>query len=257
MQSNQSGLRLDGKVSIITGAGSGIGKAIAILYASHGSKVVVSDVDEQRIKETVEEIKELGGSTIGVKCDICKQSDIDQLFEETETSFGSVDILVNNAGIMDNFVPCEDILDEVWEKVFAVNTTAPMRTMRKAIPIFLEKKKGVIVNLASIGGLHGSRAGTAYTASKHAVVGLTKNVGFQYGKQGIRCNAIAPGAVKTNIEIKTPHPLGLEKAHSGMVLLPRAAEALEIANVALFLASDDASYINGSVISVDGGWTAY
>ncbi|KAG2375204.1 hypothetical protein C9374_010208 [Naegleria lovaniensis] len=106
---------------------------------------------------------------------------------------------------MDNFISCGDITDEVWEKVMAVNTTGPIRTMRKAIPIMSQKKNGAIINIASLGGLHGGRAGIGYTASKHALIGMTKNVGFHYGDQGIRCNAIAPGSVQTNIEVKNPH----------------------------------------------------
>ncbi|KAA2282822.1 SDR family NAD(P)-dependent oxidoreductase, partial [Clostridioides difficile] len=112
---------------------------------------------------------------------------------------GTVDILINNAGIMDGMEPAADVTDEKWERLFAVNTTSVMRTTRKVLPIFLEKQKGVIVKIASAGGLHGGRAGAAYTASKHAVVGFTKNTGYMYAEQGIRCNAIAPGAVATNI----------------------------------------------------------
>jgi NAD(P)-dependent dehydrogenase (short-subunit alcohol dehydrogenase family) len=127
------------------------------------------------------------------------------------------------------------------------------------MPIFLAKKKGVIVNTASVGGLQGSRAGAAYTASKFAVVGLTKNIGFQYALSGIRCNAIAPGGVNTNIgkTINNPDKFGMERATSGSANNPRMGEPVEIANVALFLASDDSSFVNGTVITADSGWTAY
>lgn len=134
-----------------------------------------------------------------------------------------------------------------------------MRTTRKVLPIFTEKKKGVIVNIASAGGLFGSRAGAAYTASKHAVVGFTKNVGFQYANLGIRCNAIAPGGVNTNIaaSLTAPSPFGAERASVGMAVNPRVGEPQEIAKVALFLASDDSSFVNGTTIVADAGWTAY
>jgi NAD(P)-dependent dehydrogenase (short-subunit alcohol dehydrogenase family) len=127
------------------------------------------------------------------------------------------------------------------------------------MPIFLDKGKGVIINIASVGGLFGSRAGAAYTASKHAVVGLTKNVGFHYATKGIRCNAIAPGAVNTNIgsTIKQPNPFGAQRSSMGLSLNPRAGEAEEIAGVALFLATDESSFVNGIVITADAGWTAY
>jgi NAD(P)-dependent dehydrogenase (short-subunit alcohol dehydrogenase family) len=160
---------------------------------------------------------------------------------------------------MDNFVPAGDITDELWEKVFAVNTTGPMRTTRKVLPIFIDKKKGVIVNIASAGGLFGSRAGTAYTASKHAVVGFTKNVGFQYATQGIRCNAIAPGGVATNIAttITAPNPFGAERTSIGMGINPSIGQPEDIAKVALFLASDDSGFVNGTTVTADAGWTAY
>jgi NAD(P)-dependent dehydrogenase (short-subunit alcohol dehydrogenase family) len=135
-----------------------------------------------------------------------------------------------------------------------------MRAIRKSIPLMKAQGHGVIINTASVGGLYGSRAGIAYTASKHAVVGMTKNVGFQYGKLGIRCNAIAPGAVATNIGIGAGQPdmFGLEQASAGMALQRMEAGSPDyIANVALFLASDESAFVNGTVITADGGWTAY
>ncbi len=143
--------------------------------------------------------------------------------------------------------------------MFAINVTGMMRTVRKALPIFIEKERGVIVNIASGGGLFGSRAGVAYTASKHAVVGLTKNVGFQYANMGIRCNAIAPGAVNTSIAstITSPNEFCMGRAMAGINLNPRTGEPEEIANLALFLASDASSVVNGAVIAADSGWTAY
>ncbi|AJH78542.1 short chain dehydrogenase family protein [Heyndrickxia coagulans DSM 1 = ATCC 7050] len=156
-------------------------------------------------------------------------------------------------------VPAGDLTDALWERVIAVNTTGPMRTIRKSLPIFIEKGNGVIINVTSVGGLNGSRAGAAYTASKHAVIGLTKNVGFQYTLKGIRCNAIAPGGVETNIgtTMSEPNAFGLERAISGSANNPRTGKPEEIATVALFLASDDASFVNGAVITADAGWTAY
>lgn len=252
-------MKLENKVAIVTGAASGIGKAIATLYAKEGAKVVVSDINLDAAQVVVAEIESAGGPAIAVMTNVAKQEDVDNLIETTIKSFGTVDIVVNNAGIMDNFIPVAEVTDEVWDKVIAVNTTGPMRLIRKAMPIFLEKKKGVIINIASIGGLQGSRAGAAYTASKFAVVGLTKNIGFQYAKEGIRCNAIAPGGVNTNIgkTIDNPSKFGMERATSGAVNNPRMGEPVEIAQVALFLASDDSSFVNGTVITADSGWTAY
>lgn len=252
-------MKLENKVAIVTGAASGIGKAIAIIYAKEGAKVVVADINIEAAQAVVSEITADNGAATAIVADVAKQTDVDNLIDTTVKTYGTLDILVNNAGIMDNFVPAGDLTDELWEKVFGVNVTGPMRTIRKAMPIFLAKKKGVIVNTASIGGLQGSRAGAAYTASKFAVVGLTKNIGFQYALSGIRCNAIAPGGVNTNIgkTINNPDKFGMERATSGSANNPRMGESMEIANVALFLASDDSSFVNGTVITADSGWTAY
>lgn len=252
-------MRLKGKVAVVTGAASGMGKEIAILYAGEGAKVVVSDLTLEAAKATVAEIEANGGIATALQVNVAREEDIQNLINTAVTTYGTLDILVNNAGIMDDFVPAADVTDELWERVFAINATGPMRAIRKALPIFTGQGSGVIINVASAGGLMGSRAGTAYTAAKHAVVGMTKNVGFQYAASGIRCNAIAPGAVKTNINksMGKPHEFGMGRAMAGMNLNPRIGEPEEVARVALFLASDDASFVNGTVIVADAGWTAY
>jgi NAD(P)-dependent dehydrogenase (short-subunit alcohol dehydrogenase family) len=252
-------VKLQNKVAIVTGAGSGMGKAIAILYAKEGAKVIASDVNLETVKSVVAGIIAEGGTAMAVKVDVTKEQDIQNMVEAAIVAYGTLDILVNNAGIMDNFVPAAEVTDELWEKVFGVNSTGPMRATRKALPIFIGKGSGIIINIASAGGLLGSRAGAAYTASKHAVIGLTKNVGFQYAKLGIRCNAIAPGAVNTNIgtTIYDPNKFGMERAMAGINLNPRIGEPEEIAHIALFLACDDSSLINGAIITADSGWTAY
>lgn len=252
-------MRLQGKVAVVTGAASGMGKAIAELYAKEGAKVVVSDINLDAAQKVVEEIEAANGTAMAVVANVTKEEDVQNMIDMAVEKYGTLDILVNNAGIMDNFVPAADITDELWERVFAINTTGPMRTTRKVLPIFLEKGEGVIINIASAGGLMGSRAGAAYTAAKHAVVGFTKNVGFQYALKGIRCNAIAPGGVKTNIgtTLTNPNQFGMERATAGMGLNPRNGEPEDIAKVALFLASDDSDFVNGTVIAADAGWIAY
>lgn len=251
--------KLENKVAIVTGASSGMGKAIAILYAKEGAKVVVSDINLEGAKITVSEIEKNEGNAIAVLANVTKQEDIQNLIDITVKTYGTVDILVNNAGIMDNMSAVGDVTDEIWYKLIEVNATSVMRGTRAVLPIFLEKKSGVIVNIASVGGLRGGNAGAAYTASKHAVVGLTKNTGFQYAKEGIRCNAIAPGAVKTNISttMTNINQRGSQICRSGMVLIPRIGEAEEIASAALFLACDDSSFVNGEILTVDGGQSAY
>ena len=252
-------MKLQGKVAVITGAASGMGKAIALVYAQEGAKVVVSDINFEGANQTVSEIVSNGGMATAVATNVTKEDDVQNLIDTAVKVYGTLDILVNNAGVMDNFYPAAEVTDELWERTFAINTTGPMRTIRKALPIFIEKGSGVIVNVASAGGLFGSRAGAAYTSSKHAVVGLTKNVGFQYAPLGIRCNAIAPGGVNTNIgaTISAPNEFGMARAMAGINLNPRMGESEEIASVALFLASDDSSFVNGTVITADAGWTAY
>jgi len=252
-------MKLEGKVAIVTGAASGMGKAIAEVYAKEGAKVVVSDLNMEGANAVADALQADGADVIAVQTNVASSDDLNRLFEETKNAFGKLDILVNNAGIMDGMEPVGDISDERWDKVFAVNTTAVMRSMRLAVPIFLEQGHGVIVNNISAGGLYGARAGAAYTASKHAVVGLTKNTAFMYADKNIRCNGIAPGAVITNISSSMTNINGVGAARQslGMALNPRAGQPEEIAKVALFLASDEASFVNGQVVTVDGGWTAY
>ena len=252
-------MRLMNKVAIVTGAASGMGKSIALLYAKEGAKVVVSDLNLEGAHKVAEEITSAGGTALAIKTNVAVEEDIQALIDTAVSTYGTVDILVNNAGIMDNFEPAADIEDKNWERIFAVNTTSVMRATRKVLPIFLEKSSGVIVNIASAGGLNGARAGATYTASKHAVIGFTKNTGFMYAQQGIRCNAIAPGAVETNIgsTITDPHKFGSARAYAGMAPNPRMGKPEEIAQVALFLAAEESSFVNGAVIVADGGWSAY
>lgn len=251
-------MRLEGKVAVVTGAASGMGKAIAELYAKEGASVVVSDLNIEGAEAVAAGINASGGKAVAVKTNVADLNDVNIMIDTAVNEFGTLDILVNNAGIMDNMAPAGDVDDAKWDLIFDINTKGVMRAIRKALPIFLEKGNGVIINTASTGGFSGAHAGVAYTASKHAVVGITKNTGFMYAQKGIRCNAIAPGATMTNItaSMNNVNEFGASRTKVTQGVIPRVGQADEIAQVALFLASDESSFINGAVIAADAGWTA-
>ncbi|OMD38109.1 SDR family oxidoreductase [Paenibacillus sp. RS8] len=251
-------MKLQDRVAVVTGAASGMGKSIAELYAKEGAKVIVADLNLEGAEQVAAGIVSNGGVAKALKVNVALVEDIDNMIDTAVNEYGTLDILVNNAGIMDGFEPVGDITDERWDLIFDINTKSVMRSTRKALPIFLEKGKGVIVNTASTGGVSGAHAGAIYTASKHAVVGLTKNTAFMYANKGIRCNAIAPGATATNISasMKNINEFGMSRTQLTQAVIPRVGTPEEIAQVALFLASDDSSFVNGAIIAADAGWTS-
>jgi NAD(P)-dependent dehydrogenase (short-subunit alcohol dehydrogenase family) len=251
-------MKLQDRVAVVTGAASGMGKSIAELYAKEGAKVIVADLNLEGAEQVAAGIVSNGGVAKALKVNVALVEDINNMIDTAVNEYGTLDILVNNAGIMDGFEPVGDITDERWDLIFDINTKSVMRSTRKALPIFLEKGKGVIVNTASTGGVSGAHAGAIYTASKHAVVGLTKNTAFMYANKGIRCNAIAPGATATNISasMKNINEFGMSRTQLTQAVIPRVGTPEEIAQVALFLASDDSSFVNGAIIAADAGWTS-
>lgn len=251
-------MKLENKVAIVTGAGSGMGRATAELFAREGAKVIASDINEAGVNELIANLGDVAGEVVFCQTDVSNREQVEAMIDLAVSKFGGLDILVNNAGILDKMMPVTEVEDGLWNKVMEVNVNSVMYACRKAIPL-MEEKGGAIVNIASVGGLNGCRAGAAYTASKFAVVGLTKNIGFMYAKRNIRCNAICPGSVATNIAagLGGASEFGLQVSGMGVPMSPRMGQPEEIAKAALFLASDEASFVNGTTLSVDGGWTAY
>jgi NAD(P)-dependent dehydrogenase (short-subunit alcohol dehydrogenase family) len=247
----------DNSSVIVTGGGSGIGRAAALRFAAEGAKVVVADLDADRAKAVVAEIVGAGGTAVPVVGDLSDQAVVDQVVATAVEAHGGVDVLVNNAGIMDGMTATADVTDEEWDRVIRINLTAPFLLARAVVPHMLAKGKGAIVNTASQASLRGSAAGTAYTVSKHGVVGLTKSLAVMYRKEGIRTNAIAPGGTMTAIMTSAP-PAGHGPTTLGPYMgnVGRIAEADEQAAVIVFLASDAASNLNGVILPVDNGWSA-
>ena len=254
-------MKLKGKVAVVTGASSGMGREIAYVFAKEGAVVYAAARRLEKLEELAEKTKDFEGKIIPVSSNLINQEDAEKLIEYAYSDSGKLDILVNNAGIMDDFSGVGDVNDEMMNKVFDLNVFAPFYTSRKAVNIFLKEGKGVIVNIASIGGLYGARAGAVYTASKHALVGLTKNTGYMYAKKNIRCNAICPGAIETDIGsgeyMKHVNQDGMNTIMENIGGNPRSGSPSEIAEIAVFLASDESSLINGQCLAADAGWTAF
>ena len=249
--------RLQGRVAVVTGAASGIGRAITVQLAGEGALVVAADVNGPRLRETAALAAE-GGKTVTVLGDLRDPATLQRIVAAADEQ-GGADILVNNAGVMDWFLPAADVDDDTWDRLMDINAKAPMRLMRAVIPTMAEKGRGAIVNIASIGGLVGGAAGLAYTASKHALVGMTRNTAFFYGPKGIRSNAVCPGGVATNIAeggAQPRVPWAFERLQAGFVRGQRMAQPEEIASLVAWLASDEAVNVNGAIIPSDGGWTA-
>lgn len=251
---------LDGKVVVITGAANGIGKSILKRFLEEGGCCVAADKDENRLKTLEREFAAYGGQLRTIQVDVTDRAQVEEMVACAVREFGKMDVLVNNVGIMDNLLPVAEMEDDVWDRVLQVNLTGIMYGCRAAVRYFLETGlKGSIINTASLSGLCAGRGGCAYTTSKFAVVGLTKNIAFMYADTGIRCNALCPGDTDSNVGegMRRPSVRGMSKYTSGCAGSPRSGKPEEVAAAALFLASDGASFINGETLTIDGGWSAY
>lgn len=251
-------MRLENKVAVITGAGSGMGRAMAHRFADEGAKLILGDWNQEALDAVVSEVRAKGASVHGLQGNVAVRADAEALVDAAVEHYGRIDVLCNNAGVMDVNQGVGHVTDEMWERVLSINLNGPMYASRKAVPIMVEQGGGAIVNTDSMAGLVGGVAGAAYTASKHALAGLTKNTAWIYGPQGVRCNAIAAGAVETNImqsvDMAKMDPTGSARLQVRYGTVPGTLKADDIAALALFLASDDAKNINGAVIPADAGW---
>ena len=243
--------RFAGLTVIVTGAGSGIGRATALRICQEGGRVVASDISGERLETLVAENPDL--DLVPVPGDATDPAVVAMI---ADAAGPDVYGLVNNAGIMDTFQPVGEVDDDVWERVFAVNVDAVMRLSRAVVPAMLAAGRGSVVNVASEASLRGSGAGVAYTASKHAVVGLTRSSAVMYGKKGIRFNAVAPGAVQTNIVATFASALGGEVLGPLLGNIPAMGQPEQLAAAICFVLSPEADFVNGAILPVDGGWSA-
>lgn len=247
-------MRLKNQVALITGAASGIGKAQAILFAEQGAKIIAADVNLTGAQSVADTIVSKGGDATAISLDVTDQKSIDDLVSKSLDKYGQITILCNTAGMFDNYVTLGDTSEELWLKVIDINVSGLFRLTKAVLPSMIKNSYGNVINIASGAGLIGGGGGISYTSSKHAVIGFTKQLNAEYGRLGIRANAIAPGLIKTPmvqsvIDDKTSGIMDtLTKIPAGRYGLPE-----EVAQTALFLANDESKYIYGAVIPVDGG----
>jgi len=242
--------RLDGKVAIITGGASGIGKKTAEIFSKEGAAIAIFDVNKEALNQTEKEISDNGGKCNGYIVDVTNFEDVTEKVKEVIKDLGEIDVLVNNAGITrDNFLTKMEIDD--WNKVISINLTGTFNCAKATASYMMEQGKGNIVNVSSVVGVYGNIGQTNYAASKAGVIGLTKTWAKEFAKKGIRVNAVAPGFIKTPMTDKVP-----EKVLEIMISktpMGRMGESLEVANAILFLASEESSFTTGHILHVDGG----
>ena len=251
--------RLEGKVAIITGAASGIGKATAQLFAREGARVVLGDLAGDDLQQVISQINADGFSAIGQTTDTSKQLSVDELVALAMDNYRQVDVLFNNAGIVGAVEDIADSSDEGWLRVHAVNVLGPVHGVKAVTPIMRKNQYGSIINTASVAGVRAGAGPNAYSASKAAVINFTQTAACDLGVSNVRVNAICPGLIETGMTkpaFDYAKEAGKEEKLGSRCELRRYGKPIEIANTVLFLASDDASYITGQAICVDGGNTA-
>lgn len=241
--------KLQDRVALIYGGTSGLGEATAKLYAKEGAKVAIAGRSVERGNEIVGAIKHEGGEAIFVKVDLMETDQIKQSVQDTVDAFGTIDILYNGAGILDEYVGIIETDEEEFDQIIQLNIKAPFIVTKEVMPIFVEKGKGVVINLGSQGSKFAGVGGTSYVTSKHALVGFNKQLAYDYGDKGIKALLLAPGF------IDTPMTDDVKEERLNDIPDRRAGKPEEVAKLALFLASDDSNYMNGTEVYMDGGWT--
>ena len=251
-------MRLDGKVALITGGASGMGKVASELFAREGGKVVLTDVSDEPGEATAAGITATGGDAVYVHADVSKEADAEAMVAAAVERFGRLDVLYNNAGIM----PGDDgsvhlTTEEVWDKVLAVNVKGVAFGCKYGIPAMLESGGGSIINVASfVAWMGAATSQTAYTSSKGAVLSMTREIAVEYARKGIRCNALCPGPIETPLLMQLLSDDAKRQRRFVHIPMGRLGQAEELAKAALFLASDDSSFMTGASLIVDGGVTA-
>ena len=249
--------QLDGKVALITGAGSGIGRASALVFAREGAKVALADIVVEGGEETVRMVKEAGGEAFFIKADVSNAADVEAMVNTVVDTYGRIDCAYNNAGIEGQLASTDEYAEDMFDKVIGINLTGVWLCMKYELPHMLKQGSGAIVNTASGAGLIGVAGMSAYVASKHGVVGLTKTAALEYAKSGIRVNAVCPGLIQTPMveRITNGHPQ-LGEALVAAEPIGRTGRPEEIAESVVWMCSDAASFVTGHAMSVDGGFVA-